>query len=42
MKIIKVKGKRAPIRMAEWKDIEKIVQKHLKEYKVFYAELADL
>lgn len=42
MKIIKVKGKREPITMAEWKDIKGIVKTHLKEYKNFYAELAEL
>ena len=42
MKIIKVKGKREPITMAEWKDIKKIVEEDLKKYKDFYAELAEM
>lgn len=42
MKTIKIKGKREPITMAEWKDIEHIVKRHLKEYKKFYEELAEL
>ena len=42
MKTIKIKGKRAPITMAEWEDIKHIVKAHLKEYKDFYAELAEL
>jgi len=42
MKIVKIKGKREPITMAEWKDIKGIVKAHLKEYKSFYKELAEL
>ena len=42
MKVIKVKGKREPITMAEWKDVKHIVKAHLREYKAFYAELAEL
>ena len=42
MKTIKIKGKREPITMAEWKDIKGIVKAHLKEYKEFYKELAEL
>ncbi len=42
MKIVKAKGKREPIIMAEWKDIEHIVKKHLVKYKGFYDELAEL
>ncbi|MEW6295340.1 MAG: hypothetical protein AB1467_03535 [Candidatus Diapherotrites archaeon] len=42
MKEIKIKGKRAPITMAEWKDVKHIVKAHLKEYKEFYKELAEL
>lgn len=42
MKIIKIKGKRNPITMAEWKDIKGIVKVHLKQYKDFYAQLAEL
>jgi|GEM_PF-7069431 len=33
MKTIKIKGKRAPLTMAEWKDIEHIVKAHLKNTK---------
>lgn len=42
MKKIKIKGKREPITMAEWKDIKKIVEEDLKKYKDFYAQLAEL
>jgi len=42
MKEIKIKGKRATITMAEWKDVKKIVKAHLKQYKEFYDELAEL
>ena len=42
MKIIKIKGKREPITMAEWKDVKQIVKRHLKENKEFYEELAKL
>jgi len=42
MKEVKVKGKREPITMAEWKDIKDIVKADLKKYKDFYAELAEL
>lgn len=42
MKQIKVKGKRKPITMAEWKDVKGIVKAHLKKYKGFYEELAEL
>jgi len=42
MKEIKIKGKRNPIRIAEWKDVKHIVKAHLKEYKEFYEELAEL
>ncbi len=42
MREIKIKGKRKPITMAEWKDVRKMVKLHLKEYKKFYDELAEL
>ncbi len=42
MKIIKVKGKRESITMAEWSDIKHIVERHLKENKSFYAQLAEM
>lgn len=42
MKEIKIKGKREPITVAEWKDVKEIVKAHLKEYKDFYDELAEL
>jgi len=42
MKTIKIKGKREPITMAEWKDIKKIVEKDLIKYKDFYEQLAEL
>jgi len=42
MKKVKIKGKRRVRYFAEWKDIAKIVSKHLKENKKFYEELASL
>ena len=42
MKEIKIKGKRKPVKMAEWKDVKGIVKMHLKQYKGFYEELAEL
>jgi len=42
MKEMRIKGKREPITMAEWKDVKGIVKAHLKEYKDFYAELAEM
>ncbi|MCX6800878.1 MAG: hypothetical protein NTZ73_01700 [Candidatus Diapherotrites archaeon] len=42
MKVIKVKGKREPITMAEWSDVKEMVERHLKENKTFYAQLAEL
>ncbi len=42
MKTMKIKGKREPITIAEWKDIEKIVEKDLIKYKEFYRQLAEL
>ena len=42
MREIKIKGKREPVTMAEWDDIKSIVKAHLKQYKDFYAELAEL
>ena len=42
MKEIKIKGKREPITMAEWKDIKHIVEKDLIKYKKFYTQLAEL
>jgi hypothetical protein len=42
MKEIKIKGKREPITMAEWKDIKHIVEADLIKYKEFYKQLAEL
>ena len=42
MKTVKIKGKREPVTMAEWKDIKHMVKAHLKQYKEFYDELAEL
>lgn len=42
MKTIKVKGKREPITMAEWKDIKQIVEQDLVKYRSFYEQLAEL
>ncbi len=39
---VKIKGRRKTYFVAEWKDIEKIVERHLKEYKSFYVQLAEL
>ena len=38
----KIKGKREPITMAEWKDIKDIVKEDLVKYKDFYKQLAEL
>ena len=42
MKIIKVKGKREPITVAEWDDVKDIVKAQTKKYKKFYDELAEM
>lgn len=42
MKVLKVKGKREPITIAEWSDVRHIVERHLKENKDFYKALAEL
>ena len=42
MKIVKIKGKREPVTIAEWSDIKDIVKKDIKTNKKFYAELAQL
>lgn len=42
MKKLKVKGKREPVTMAEWKDVKHLVRAHLKEHKEFYDELSEL
>jgi hypothetical protein len=42
MKKVKFKGKRRVYVFAEWADAKKIVERHLKEYKEFYAQLAEL
>jgi hypothetical protein len=42
VKTIKFKGKRRACRVAEWKDIKPIVERHLVEHKKFYEELAEL
>lgn len=42
MKFVKIKGKREPLTIAEWEDIEPIVKRHLKKYRKFYEELAEL
>ncbi len=42
MKIIKIKGRREPVTMAEWDDIKHIVKADMKKYKGFYDELAEL
>jgi hypothetical protein len=39
---MKIKGKREPITLAEWKDIKHFVEKDLIKYKDFYAQLAEL
>ena len=42
MKKVKFKGQRRVYLVAEWKDIKKIVARHLKENKEFYDQLAEL
>jgi len=42
MKKVKTTGKRRIYKFAEWKDISKIVERHLIENKKFYEELAEL
>jgi hypothetical protein len=42
MRLVKVAWQKRPLRAAEWKDVEKIVNRHLKKYKKFYEELAEL
>ncbi|MFH0973650.1 MAG: hypothetical protein V1817_02600 [Candidatus Micrarchaeota archaeon] len=42
MQEVKIKGKRGKAYVAEWKDIKRIVERHLREYKSFYAQLAEL
>lgn len=42
MKYMKIKGKREPITMAEWKDIKHIVEADLVKNKAFFDELADM
>jgi hypothetical protein len=42
MKLIKIKGKRELVSVAEWEDIKNIVKKDIKENKKFYEELAQL
>lgn len=42
MEKIRIKGKRRVYIAAEWKDVKKIVERHLKENKEFYDQLAEL
>ena len=42
MQEIKIKGRRKHYYVAEWKDVKTIVERHLREYKSFYAQLAEL
>lgn len=42
MILVKVPWRKRPSKQAEWKDAEPIVKRHLKKYKAFYAELAEL
>jgi hypothetical protein len=42
VKEVKVKGKRRAYRFAEWKDVSKIVERHLIENKELYEELSEL
>ena len=39
---IKIKGRRKAYYVAEWKDVKAIVERHLKQNKAFYAQLAEL
>lgn len=42
MQEVRIKGKRVKRFVAEWKDIKAVVERHLREYKSFYAQLAEL
>jgi hypothetical protein len=39
---VKIKGRRKTCLVAEWKDVKAMVERHLKQYKAFYAQLAEL
>lgn len=42
MKMLKIPGKRKPVRAAEWKDVEKIVKRIIKEERRFLSAMANL
>lgn len=42
MKLVKMMGINRPVRMIEWKDIKKIVERDIKENKEFYDRLAKM
>ena len=42
MKIIHEKGKRDPIKIAEWKDIKHLLREEIRKNKEFYEELASM
>ena len=42
MKLVKMMGINRPVRLIEWKDIEKIVERDIKKHKKFYDRLAKM
>jgi len=42
MKLVKMMGICRPVRLIEWKDIEKLVKKDIVENKSFYDRLAQM
>ena len=42
MKMLKVPGKRKPVRAAEWKDAKEIVQRIVKEERKFLSRMANV
>lgn len=42
MKMLKIPGKKKPVRTAEWKDVEKTVKRIIKEERRFLSAMANL
>lgn len=42
MKMLKIPGKKKPVRAAEWKDVEKAVRCIIKEERRFLSAMANL
>ena len=42
MKMLKIPGKKKPVRAAEWKDIESIVLRMVSDERRFLARMANL